>query len=124
MANEITITAKLSVSKGGTSVANATSTDSIDMAGTNMMTLVQSVGTSAEAVGPLTDIDTASSYFVLFRNKDSTNYVEVSFDAGGTYSLRMNAGELCGPFRVVAGEAIHLRANTAACEVEVIACEE
>ena len=124
MSSEISITAKLSVSKGGTSVTNAISTDSIDMTGTNMIALVQNVGTSAEAVGPLTDVDTAASYFLLLRNKDATNYVEVSFDAGSTYSLRMNAGELCGPFRLVAGEAVHLRANTATCEVEVIACEE
>lgn len=122
MANEISITAKLSVSKGGTTVTNATSTDSIDMTGTNMLTLVQNIGTSYEAL-TLTDIDTASKYFVLLRNKDATNYVEVSFDAGSTYSLRMDAGELCGPLPIVAGEQIGCRANTAACEVEIICCE-
>lgn len=122
MANEISVTAKLSVSKGGTTVTNATSTDSIDMTGTNMLTLVQNIGTSYEAL-TLTDIDTASKYFVLLRNKDATNYVEVSFDAGSTYSLRMDAGELCGPLPMVAGEQIGCRANTAACEVEVICCE-
>jgi hypothetical protein len=122
MANEISITAKLSVSKGGTTVTNATSTDSIDMTGTNMLTLVQNIGTSYEAL-TLTDIDTASKYFVMLRNKDATNYVEVSFDAGSTYSLRMDAGELCGPLPMVAGEQIGCRANTAACEVEVICCE-
>lgn len=122
MASEISITAKLSVSKGGTTVTNATSTDSIDMSGTNMLTLVQNIGTSYEAL-TLTDIDTASKYFVMLRNKDATNYVEVSFDAGSTYSLRMDAGELCGPLPMVAGEQIGCRANTAACEVEVICCE-
>jgi hypothetical protein len=122
MANEISITAKLSVSKSGTTVTNATSTDSINMTGTNMLTLVQNVGTSYEAL-TLTDIDTASKYFVMLRNKDATNYVEVSFDAGSTYSLRMDAGELCGPLPMVAGEQIGCRANTAACEVEVICCE-
>lgn len=122
MANEISITAKLSVSKGGTTVTNATSTDSIDMSGTNMLTVVQSIGTSYEAL-VLTDIDTAARYFVMLRNKDATNYVEVSFDAGSTFSLRMNAGELCGPLPLVAGEQIGCRANTAACDVEVICCE-
>jgi hypothetical protein len=122
MANEISITAKLSVSKSGTTVTNATSTDSIDMTGTNMLTLVQSIGTSYEAL-TLTDIDTAAKYFVMLRNKDATNYVEVSFDAGSTFSLRMDAGELCGPLPMVAGEQIGCRANTAACEVEVICCE-
>lgn len=122
MASEISITAKLSVSKGGTTVTNATSTDSIDMTGTNMLTLVQNIGTSYEAL-TLTDIDTASKYFVMLRNKDATNYVEVSFDAGSTYSLRMDAGELCGPLPMVAGEQIGCRANTAACEVEIICCE-
>jgi hypothetical protein len=122
MANEISITAKLSVSKGGTTVTNVTSTDSIDMTGTSMLTVVQSIGTSYEAL-TLTDIDTAARYFVLLRNKDATNYVEVSFDAGTTYSLRMDAGELCGPLPLVAGEQIGCRANTAACDVEVICCE-
>lgn len=122
MAGEISIRASLSVSKGGTSVANATSTDSVDMSGTNMLTLVQNIGTSYEAL-TLTDIDTASEYWVLLRNKDATNYVEVSFDAGSTFSLKMMPGELCGPFRLVASEQIGCRANTAACEVEVICCE-
>ena len=122
MAGEISITGKLSVSKGGTTVTNATSTDSIDMTGTNMLTLVQNIGTSYEAL-TLTDIDTAAKYFVMLRNKDATNYVEVSFDAGSTFSLRMDAGELCGPLPMVAGEQIGCRANTAACEVEVICCE-
>ena len=122
MANEISITATLSVSKGGTTVTNATSTDSIDMTGTNMLTLVQNIGTSYEAL-TLTDIDTAAKYFVMLRNKDATNYVEVSFDAGSTFSLRMDAGELCGPLPMVAGEQIGCRANTAACEVEVVCCE-
>jgi len=122
MANEISITAKLSVSKGGTTVTNVTSTDSIDMTGTSMLTVVQSIGTSYEAL-TLTDIDTAARYFVMLRNKDATNYVEVSFDAGSTFSLRMDAGELCGPLPMVAGEQIGCRANTAACEVEVICCE-
>jgi hypothetical protein len=122
MANEISITAKLSVSKGGTAVTNFTSTDSIDMTGTNMLTLVQNIGTSYEAL-TLTDIDTAAKYFVMLRNKDATNYVEVSFDAGSTFSLRMEPGELCGPLPMVAGEQIGCRANTAACEVEVVCCE-
>jgi hypothetical protein len=87
-----------------------------------MLTLVQNIGTSYEAL-TLTDIDTAAKYFVMLRNKDATNYVEVSFDAGTTYSLRMDAGELCGPLPMVAGEQIGCRANTAACEVEVICCE-
>lgn len=122
MANEISYTGKLSVSKGGTTVTNATSTDSIDMSGTSMLTVVQSIGTSYEAL-VLTDIDTAAKYFVILRNKDATNYVEVSFDAGSTYSLRMDPGELCGPLPMVAGEQIGCRANTAACDVEVVACE-
>ena len=122
MANEISITAKLSVSKGGTAVTNFTSTDSIDMTGTNMLTVVQNIGTSYEAL-TLTDIDTAAKYFVMLRNKDATNYVEVSFDAGSTFSLRMEPGELCGPLPMVAGEQIGCRANTAACEVEVVCCE-
>lgn len=122
MANEISYTGKLSVTKGGTTVTNVTSTDSIDMSGTSMLTIVQSIGTTYEAL-TLTDIDTAAKYFVLLRNKDATNYVEVSFDAGTTYSLRMEAGEICGPLPMVAGEQIGCRANTAACDVEVVACE-
>ena len=121
MANEISITAKLSVSKGGTTVTNATSTDSIDMTGTNMLTLVQNIGTSYEAL-VLTDIDTAADYHVCLRNKDATNFVKVSFDAGSTYSLKLIPGGLCY-LPILAGEQIGCIADTAACEVEVICSE-
>lgn len=122
MPNEISITAKLSVSKGGTTVTNATSTDSIDMTGTNMLTLVQNIGSGAYEALVLTDINTASDYHVLIRNKDATNFVKVSYDAGSTYPHKVIPGGF-GYFPMFGGIAIGCIADTAACEIEIICCE-
>lgn len=121
MANEISIIAKLTASKGGTTVTNATSSDSIDMAGTNMCCYIQNIGTTAEAL-TMTDINTGSAYRVLLRNKDDTNYVDISFDSGSTFPVQILPGEICGPIMRPSG-SIHARANTAAIELEIVAAE-
>lgn len=128
MANEISVTAKLTFAYGGTTITNATSTDSITLNTSGLdgsaIQNVQTVGTSREAL-VVGDVDTASAYFVLLRNKDATNYVTVETYDSTNYvaSGIMYAGELYGPVRVPAGKTIHLTANTAACQVETVVCE-
>ena len=118
MANELTVTAKLRYAKGsGDAAVSKTSelTKTLDVSGTIISDFLQTIGTSVEAVS-LGDIATLG--YVLAQNKDATNYVTISTDAGGANPVvRLRAGELA-LFR--ANAAIYAQANTAACNVHFI----
>lgn len=131
MANEITITSKIAATKGGSSVTNYTSSFNVDMASTatTKSQVDQEVGTSAEAI--ITgDVTLTDQHFLWFCNHDETNYVEVQVHKDGSNMAVagvMRPGEPFGPVRA-AGQSggypcYKLKANTAACTVEVIAVE-
>lgn len=122
MANEIQLTSKLSVSKGGASVTNLTSTDTIDMSGANMNGIVQDVGTSFEAAD-VGDVATASAYFLHIYNMDTTNYMEVSFDAGSSTHCLIPPESFFGPVKMNASKTIQVKFNTAAGNAFITACE-
>lgn len=137
MANEIGFTAKLTVQKSGVTVTQQTSTKTQSMATalTKLHHTVQSVGTSEESVS-VGDVDisnaTGDQYLVLFYNRNATNYVEVSVKYAATPSYWvigvMRPGEPWGPARIpkLDGSSLgglFLKANTAACDVEVTVCE-
>lgn len=131
MASEITILSKLTATKGGTSRTNYTSdfTQTMASTATAMAQNDQDVGTSAEAI--LTgDVTLTDQHFLLFINHDATNYVEVEVHKDGSNMAVagvMLPGEQFGPVRA-AGQSggypcYKLKANTAACLVEVLAVE-
>lgn len=137
MANEITLTAKLSATKNSVTVTNAVYTKPQTMEGAleHMYHAVQEVGTSEEAV-ELGDVDitdaTGHEYMLLLINRDDTNYVsvKVKYAADPLYWTIgvMLAGESWGPVRLPTLTAaslggIYLDADTADCAVEVVACE-
>ena len=78
MANEIYVSVSAQASKGGAAVNNSGS-QTATMSGDQMVTSVQSVGTSAEALvfGDVTTIG-----YVLLKNLDATNFVEIALDSG------------------------------------------
>lgn len=135
MANEISLTAKISVSKNSVTATNATSTKTQTMESTleKMHHTVQSVGTSREAVST-GDVDTSKEYFVLLYNRDDTNFVavEIEYSDGNWFNFAViRPGEMFGPVRMKAiaspganqyGE-LFLDADTAACDVEVLVCD-
>jgi hypothetical protein len=143
MANEISLTAKLSVSKGSVSIANAISTKTQSMASTtgfgggaadDMCHHTQNVGTTREAID-LVDVDntnaTGGEYILLLYNRDATNYVTVEVQTGAasywTVGI-MRPGESWGPNRLPKLDGsgyggVFCDADTAACRVEVLACE-
>ena len=146
MANEITIASGLTVSKDDMRAAPATASKTTNMADSTgfasgpakyIVQHVQSVGTSEEAValGPVRIANaTGDEYILQLRNLDLTNYVDVYVlyddDPSTLYWHigRMRPGESWGPARLPKLDAddyggICLKANTAACDVEVIACE-
>jgi hypothetical protein len=132
MSNEITITAKLLAAKNNASVSNSVSSKTQTMESTldNLHHTVQDVGTSSESVS-LGDITVGDQHWILLKNLDPTNFVTVHVrkDVTPTDTVAgiMLPGEPFGPVRAGAqtGGYPHYRmtANTAACPVEVVACD-
>jgi hypothetical protein len=90
----------------------------------------QSVGTAAEDVA-LLDIDLANQHIVMLTNKDATNFVTIYDRKDATPTDVTTAviypGESYGPVRRIAQTAgypkLRMLADTASCNVEVVACE-
>lgn len=120
MANEITMTAGLSASKGGAVVNPGTQTKLLTMAGSNMVQYTFPLTTSATAVS-FTGI-TGVPAGVLIKNNDSTNYIEVGGDSGLTvFKLKLLAGEFV--LLTPSSATMYYKANTATCQVFVVAVE-
>lgn len=127
MANEILITGALSATKDGVTVSSSTAkaADMGDYANSLHHT-VQDVGHSVAEDVEIADIDVAREYVVKLTNLDGTNYVDViPADGGSTYIFRIRPGESFGPVRVIGalGNVLRVKANSAACRVEVVAVE-
>lgn len=130
MANEISIQFKLAGTKNGTTVQNNGSglgykQQTIQSSLNKMAQNVQDVGTTAEDL--LTgDVPLTSEHWVLLINRDPTNYVDVEAhkDAANFATIaRMRPGEpfMCRLNAQSSGyPKLKLKANTAACPVEVI----
>jgi hypothetical protein len=120
MADEKTITLKYTATKGGASITTGTLTDTWNMGGADMATGTQAVGTSVEVATIPADISYPAD--VIVKNLDSTNFVNVYTDSGGTSQCsKLLPGTLC----YLAGiSAIpYLKADTASCQVQWFAFE-
>ena len=90
MAEEITVSGSLQVTKDGVTDTIAKIGLSVDMTGGDITHRTQTVGNSEEALGML---DAGTPGFCLIKNLDSTNYVEVRQATGIADLIRINAGE-------------------------------
>ncbi|SVA95950.1 uncharacterized protein METZ01_LOCUS148804 [marine metagenome] len=90
MAEEITVSGSLQVTKDGVTDKLAKVGLSIDMSGGDITHRTQTVGTGEEALGML---DAGTPGLCLIKNLDSTNYVEVRQATGVADLIRINAGE-------------------------------
>ena len=122
MANEISITARISASKAGTTAANATSAFTIDMAG-DQVNHTNPLVTTTAALLSLGPVDTTARYHLFMRNQDATNEVWVSFNGGTTFPVVILPGKSMGPITVAASQTLWLDAQVASCIVEVVAVE-
>lgn len=121
MANEIGLGLNLVANKGGISI-NRNFNESITMSGSHENQTVMDVTTSAANI-PLGSIATAG--LVLLHNLDPTNFILI----GSTVSA-----SFVGPFKIKPGEAFPVRfnpsitlqakADTATCQMEIIALED
>ncbi len=120
MANEITYTASLSASKSGATISSGTLSDTVSMTGGDVLATTQNIGTSNEQI----DVSSITGDCrIIIKNLDSTNYVEIFKDNGNSHLLsKLSAGEHC-LLTQVPSASLYARANTAACDVMIWACE-
>lgn len=131
MANEITVYSNLTHTASGSTVTSSTTSDVIndDSATKRHSLIVQDVGFAATEAASVGDVNTAKQYWARLRNLDLNNFVLVYVTSGGSDVEigRMNPGETWGPCRMKAVSAsnptLKVKADTAACQVEVIACQ-
>ena len=118
MADEIQMTARLYASKNGAYLPSVTYTKSATMAGTDMGSQTQLIGTTVEALD--VPVDVSSPYKLLISNLDNSNFVDLGF-VSGTYTMRIPAGEtLLMPY---VSAALYLKADTSAVTVQATFCE-
>lgn len=114
MSAELTVTARISFTKGDLFANRPSGGYQVDVAGTHVIRNTQSVGTAWEA---LLLGDVATPGFISAVNLDPSNYLELSSEVAGANPLaRINAGEPC-LFRITSA-AVYARANTAACRLD------
>jgi hypothetical protein len=123
MANEISASAQLSATKNGVTLNNSvglTVQASKDMAGDQMTQNVQIVGTSAEALD-VGDVSTIG--YVLLKNLDTTNFVQIALDSGVSTQIfaKLRAGDVA--LFPAATATIYAKADTANCNLLVMALE-
>lgn len=114
MANEISVTVGLRCTNGNYKLTRNTETLQVDQTtASGGSPGVISVGTTEEAVS----FGDVTAGYCLMKNLDATNYVEVG--TTGAYSARLIAGGGVALFYVNTGTTIYVKADTAACLVEI-----
>ena len=117
MADEITLTVQLRVSKGNFDPGTVRFSNlQFDQTAIGKAGGVQEISTSEENLnsGDLTNVG-----WLLMKNLDDTNYVQWGQDNSSTMQTvgRMEAGEVA-LLRVEPGIGVRLKANTAAVDIE------
>lgn len=121
MADEITVSASLSVKNGNLDWKHSPGTKTYDQAAVGGPTPgMVNIGTSEESVA-FSELGTEG--WLIMQNLDATNYVQWGFSTT-VYGGRMEAGETAGPFRLEPSATLYLKANTAACNVLIYAIED
>jgi len=120
MADEITVKPYLKLLKGNHSEIIAPTAYTVTQAGIGSWKSVQNIGTSEESITSFGDVTTEGWCYI--RNLDTTNYVSWG-PATTVYVGRLEAGETAC-FRMEPSADLFLKADTAACEVEVFVAED
>lgn len=114
MADEITLTMRMLVSKGNLVHKEEPGIQSITLNGANGTGGIQNIGTSAELI---TMGDTGTAGWAFMRNTDTTNYVDLGTSTTSFVAFaRLKAGEAC-MFRL-GTNAPAARANVAAINLQ------
>jgi len=93
----------------------------VNQVGTHFTSQVQDIGVTAEALDVGADIGTIG--FLLIRNLDPTNYVEVGSDNAVANNVAVILAGQAVPIKPKSGVTVYLKANTAPVQVEFLAIE-
>jgi len=120
MADEIRISASMSVENGNLSFSQNYGSKSYDQTNIGGPTpgMVE-IGTSEETQA-FSELTTPG--WVTIQNLDDTNFVQWGFSTG-VYGGKLLAGDTAGPFRLNGSTTLYLKADTAACRVVINALE-
>lgn len=119
MANEISVTISASVDKGNLKSVFSPGSIFYDQTGNGGPSPGSiSVGTTEEST---TFPELTNSGWLFMRNTDDTNYVEWGFSAGTYGGVLEPNGVAC--FKATSSATLYMKANTAACIVQVL-CHE
>lgn len=116
MANEITVLIDASLANNKVTNTFSPGVVQITQTSAKVLDVILTIGTTEEAI---TFTDFAGSPLVFLYNLSASNYVEWGLTA--SYPGRLIVGDPPTSFRVNASSTIYLKANTAACEVRVVA---
>ena len=120
MANEITAVLSLNTRNGTLIHQFNPGVISVTQTTARVYDSVHIIGTSEETISAFGDI--AAPTIIILYNMDATNYVQWGF-ATGVYGSRLFAAHVPNQFTYETGASIFIKANTAACNVRVIALE-
>lgn len=121
MANEISATAKLTVTKDGVTITGDT-TKQITLTGTGKWANVQNIGAATEQISFPADLTTEGIGYLWLKNLDATNFVQIGLNTPLTQILiKLKPGEIA-LFRPYSGNpTIYALADTAAVDLEIVA---
>jgi hypothetical protein len=114
MANEITVTASLRVANGNLSVSTPTTSKQFDQATLRGGTFTVDAATSETTV----DFGDIVPGFILLQNLDTTNYCEYT-TVTTDYDLKLRANGGFALIDLSGTQTLYLKANTAACKIQV-----
>jgi len=116
MSDELRLSASINFSKGS-ALINRAMTVTLDVTGDAYCAAVQNIGTSPEQVVQMSEVGDPG--YLLVKNLDSTNYVELSCESGATdWTVKIPAGGIA-LFRP-GGNTVYGKANTSAVTIEYV----
>ena len=124
MASEISLQCKATVSKTGTTITNATSTKTLDMAGTNMFHSVLNITNSLVQIETsFTGVSVAANYWLWVRNQDTLTSITLYLTNATTYPITVVPIGSMALVQCVGGKTIYAVTAAGNAELEVMAWE-
>lgn len=116
MSQELRLTAQVTYAKGNDAYQRNPGNLAVDVSGVPRASQVQTIGFAAHEALLMGDVATAG--YAFFRNLDSSNFVLIGRDDGGTFRevIKLRAGQWAVvPLGI---NAPYAKADTAACNLE------
>jgi len=118
MADEITITTRLSYTNGSRSISWSPASASVDQTGTDFTWKTQLIGFAAAEAIVLGEVSTGEGAVMMIQNLDATNFVTVGYDDSGLKGfVKLMPGDPPFIFRC-SQAAPYAQADTGDCQIQ------